>query len=259
MTGPAGWALVTGASSGIGAAFARALHARGDAVIAVARRLDRLQALQKELGEERLVPIACDLASPEGPRRLLDDVKTRGLTVSLLVNNAGVGFTGRFQEIPLERHLGTIDLDCRTLVELTHRVLPGMLERRYGTIVNVVSMSAFQPVPYMSVYAASKAFVLSFTEGLATELRGSGVRFQALCPGNIPTEFQQIAGTDRVAFDQKTPRTSPETVVAASLRALSGSRLIVFSSLADRLTRQLIPFAPGALVRRVAAGLFQPK
>jgi short-subunit dehydrogenase len=133
-----------------------------------------------------------------------------------------------------------------------------MVERRRGAIVNVVSMSAFQPVPYLATYAASKAFLLSFTESLAGELQGTGVTVQALCPGNIPTEFQAVAGTDRVPFN-RTPATPAEDVVAASLDALAAGRLLVIPGLRDRFTVRVQPFLPRALVRRVAGELFRPQ
>jgi short-subunit dehydrogenase len=132
------------------------------------------------------------------------------------------------------------------------------VERRRGAIVNVVSMSAFQPVPFLGVYAATKAFVLSLTESLATELEGTGVKVQALCPGNIPTEFQQVAGTGRVAFTTRTPPMSAAVVAEASLCALDEGRLIVIPGRRDRMTVALQRAVPRAVIRRVAAGLFRP-
>jgi short-subunit dehydrogenase len=251
-------ALVTGASSGIGAAFARALFRRGERLILVARRAERLRELVRELGgEERTTAIPLDLAQRDAGERLERAVGERGLVVGLLVNNAGLGDTGRFEERPLERALEMVDVNSRAMVELTRRFLPGMVERRAGTIINVVSTSAFQPVPFLTVYAASKAFALSFTEGLAVELEGTGVRVQALCPGLTTTEFQERAHTDVVPFN-KTAAMSPEAVVEESLRGLDRGRLIVITGLRNRVTLAAQGLVPRGVVRRVAASLFRP-
>jgi short-subunit dehydrogenase len=168
-----------------------------------------------------------------------------------------VGHTGRFDEQPPDRLLAMVDLNVRAVVALTRRFLPPMVERRAGAILNVVSMSAFQPVPYLAAYAATKAFVLSLTESLATELEGTGVTVQALCPGNIPTGFQQVAGTEHVAFT-RTPSMSAEDVAEASLRALERGTLIVIPGRRDRAMVALQRLVPRAFVRRAAAGLFRP-
>ncbi|PYQ22955.1 MAG: hypothetical protein DMF81_10360, partial [Acidobacteria bacterium] len=206
-------AVVTGASSGIGEAFARGLARRGFHLVLVARRADRLQKLAGEVGgADRALAIPLDLAAPGGPSALEAELARRGLAVDLLVNDAGVGLTGPFHDQPLDRMLAMIDLNTRAVVELTRRFLPGMIERRSGEVVNVVSTSAFQPVPFFAVYAASKAFVLSFTEALAGELKGSGVVVQALCPGLTDSEFHHVAGTGRVLFT-RTHSMRPEAVV----------------------------------------------
>jgi hypothetical protein len=248
-------ALVTGASSGIGAAFARALARRGEKLVLVARRADRIAALAGELGGAVSLPL--DLTERDAGARLEAELERRGMAVDLLVNDAGLGDTGPFHARPLEASLRMVDLNARAVVELTRRFLPGMVARRRGRIVNVVSTSAFQPVPYLAVYAATKAFALAFTEALADELRGSGVVVQALCPGLTTTEFQQVAGTDRVAFN-RTRAMRPEAVVDASLSALARGRLRVVPGWDNRLVAGLVRFAPRGLVRRVAGGLFRP-
>ena len=150
-----------------------------------------------------------------------------------------------------------LDLDVRAVVELTRAFLPGMIERGRGAVLNVVSMAAFQPVPFLAVYAASKAFVLSLTESLATELAGTGVTVQALCPGNIPTEFQQVAGTSDARFS-RTRATTPEEVVEASLAALDRRKLVVIPGLKNRITVGAQRFVPRTWVRRAAGELFRP-
>ncbi len=254
------WCLVTGASSGIGAAYARALARRGRRVVLAARRADRLEALAAELGgPERAVALPADLAAPGGALRLREELTRRDLAIGLLVNNAGSGDAGPFPEQPLERLSAMIDLNCRSVVELTRLLLPEMLARRSGAVVNVVSTGAFQPVPYLAVYAASKSFVLSFTEGLATELRGSGVRVQALCPGLTETEFFDVARTAPGMRVNRLPRARPEDVAEASLRGLEAGRLRVFPVFSDRLIAGLVRLLPGAVVRGAAASLYRER
>ena len=254
-----GRAVVTGASSGIGAAFARALARRGHPLVLVARRAERLKARVEELGgEERALALPLDLAQPDAAQILEEELARRDLAVDLLVNNAGVGHTGRLHEEPLDRILAMIDLNVRAAVELTRRFLPAMIGRGKGAVVNVVSTSAFQPVPFFAVYAASKAFLLSFTEALAGELAGTKVRVQALCPGLTESEFQQVAGTDEVAFN-RAPAMSPDEVAACSLAALDRGTLRVVPGLANRLVIATQSLLPRALVRRVAGELFRPR
>jgi uncharacterized protein len=251
-------ALVTGASSGIGEAFARALHARGERLVLVARRTDRLARLSAELGgEDAALPVTLDLAQPDSAEVLLRTLASHGIGIRLLVNNAGVGYAGRVHEQPTDRLRAMIALDVRAVLDLTRALVPPMVERGGGAVINVVSMAAFQPVPFLAVYAASKAFVLSLTESLATELSGTGVVVQALCPGNIPTEFQEVAGTAHVAFN-RTPPTSAAQVVEASLRGLDHRRLIVIPSAKDRMTVAAQRAVPRSWVRRAAAELFRP-
>jgi hypothetical protein len=252
-------ALITGASSGIGAAFVRALRARGERVVLVARREDRLRRLAQFFGgEPAALAIALDLTRPGAGAWLETELSSRGIEVDLLVNNAGVGVTGRFQEQPIARVLAMVDLNVRALVDLTRRFLPPMIARRRGRIINVVSNAAFQPVPYLAVYAASKSFVLSFTEALATELRRTGVRVQALCPGLTETEFRQLAGMDRIA-GRAVRGMSPDDVVERSLAALERGKLRVIPGWPNRVIATAERLVPGAVVRRMAAELFRPR
>jgi short-subunit dehydrogenase len=252
-------ALVTGASSGIGAAFVRALHARGERLVMVARRADRLEQLASAVGgKDACLVVPLDLARAGASDELAERLAAEGITVDLLVNNAGVGQTGRFHEQTADAALGMVDLNVRALVALTRAFLPGMVARGRGRIINVVSTSALQPVPYLAVYAASKAFVLSFTESLEVELAGTGVRVQSLIPGLTATEFQQVAGTDAVPFN-KTAAMTPEAVVRASLEALDAGRARVIPGWQNRLTAGVQSFLPRSLVRRVAGHLFRPK
>jgi short-subunit dehydrogenase len=248
-------ALVTGASSGIGEAFARALRARGCRLVLAARREERLQALARELGGTDVV--AVDLADPSGPERLHAEVARRGLGIDVLVNNAGVGDSAVFHEEPLSKALSMLDLNARAAMVLTRLYLGEMVGRRAGYIVNVVSTSAFQPDPYLAVYGATKAFLLSLTEAIQTEVEGTGVIVQALCPGLTATEFQKTAGTDRVLFD-RTGSMAPAAVADASLRGLERGRRRVVPGLSNRLTAALVRFTPAWITRRTVARLLRP-
>ncbi len=253
-------ALVTGASSGIGMAFARALHARGERLILVARRRERLESLAADLGgEAHATVVAQDLTAPEAAERLLREMRARGFVVDLLVNNAGVGHTSGLHRQPAEVVRAMVDLNVRALTELTRAFLPDMVARRRGRIVNVASNAAFQPIPYMAVYAATKAYVLSFTEALATELRGTGVQVQALCPGITATEFLEVAQTHRGLLVTRMPMMSAEDVVASSLRGLDRGRLRVIAGLPNRVLAAFQAFVPRGIVRRIAGELYRPR
>lgn len=221
--------LVTGASMGIGEVFARELARRGAKVVLIARSRDRLEKLASELpGAEFLVE---DLATPGAARRVFDTVSARGLLPDLLVNNAGFGSHGRFDELALAMQREAIDLNVGALVELTHLLLPA-LEQRQGGVINIASTAAFQPVPYMAVYAATKAFVLSFSEALWAEYRPRGVRVLALCPGATDTAFFARAG-EAASFGKKA---SSEDVVRLGLKAFDDNRASVVHGCANYLT-----------------------
>jgi short-subunit dehydrogenase len=188
-------ALVTGASSGIGVALAGELARRGHALILVARREDRLQELADTLRGEhgvRVEWIAADLADAADRERVPAEVADRGLVVDVLVNNAGIGTNGLFQELPVEGEIGMVRLNVEAMVALCGAFVPAMVERGRGKVLNTASVSGFMPVPKQATYAASKAFVLTFTESLTLDLHGTGVTATALCPGPVKTEFGGI-------------------------------------------------------------------
>jgi short-subunit dehydrogenase len=253
------WALVTGASSGIGEAFARALRRRGQRILLVARRRERLERLASELGgEEWARGLPSDLSAPDAASELREEVGRQGLTVDLLINNAGLGHTGRFEEQSPEVLRSMIAVNVRAVVELTRTFLPDMKARGRGRIINVASNAAFQPLPFMSVYGATKAFVVSFTEALAEELRGSGVELQVLCPGVTRTEFLEVAETHEGLLVTRMPMLSVEEVVEASLAGLERGRLRVVTGWANRALALAVRFAPSSLTRRVAGRLYRP-
>jgi uncharacterized protein len=247
MTKPV--ALVTGASAGLGIEFARQLSAEGHRIVLVARRKDRLEELARELGNARAV--ALDLSEPGAAGRLMADLKKHGETVDLLVNNAGFGLAGRFAELQAGRQREMIDLNCGVLTELGHAVLPGMIKRKAGGILNVASTAAFQPGPGMAVYFATKAFVLSFSEALHDEARNHGVRVSCLCPGPTRTEFRSVSGFDPKGRLGKISADS-ESVVRAGLQGLERNRAVVVPGLSNKLIAQAHRLFPRALMRRAA-------
>ncbi|MGH7836353.1 MAG: SDR family NAD(P)-dependent oxidoreductase, partial [Candidatus Binataceae bacterium] len=233
-------ALITGASSGLGEQFAYALARQRHDLVLVARRGDRLEqvaARAKELGAARVEIKAMDLGRRETPQAICDQLKHDQIEIHYLVNNAGFGTSGRFNQLALERELEEIDLNVTALVNLTHLLLPAMIARHGGTIINVASTAAFQPVPYMTTYAATKAFVLSFTEGLAGELAGSGIRVMALCPGPVKTEFQAVARNER-AMVPSFVWVPAERVVADAIAAAASGRMIYIAGALNFVTAQ---------------------
>jgi len=253
--------LVTGASSGIGAEYARALRARGEAVVLVARRQDRLSALVSEIGgEPGAIPMAADLGHEGAAEKLRRDLDDRGLAVDGLVNCAGLGRTGPFVAQPHEVIRAMVDVNVRALVELTRAFLPAMQARGRGRIVNVASNAAFQPIPNLAVYAATKSFVLSFTEALAGELRTSGIQVQALCPGITATEFLDVSKTGGELRVRRLPMLTPRQVVEASLHGLERGHLRVVVGFSNRLLGFLTQrVAPSWLARWVAGELYRSR
>jgi hypothetical protein len=217
----------------------------------VARRGERLEALAAELGRAHVV--TADLAAPDAPSRLAEEVKSRGLEVRTLINNAGFGRVGRFDALPLDPQLGMIDVNVRALVALTRLFLPAMLARSDGAILNVASTAAFQPGPGFAVYFASKAFVLSFSEALHQEMKRRGVRVSALCPGPTRTEFGEVAGVRRPIPSFLSADAA--AIARAGLDGLDRNRAVVIPGLVNKLTANSGRFIPRAAMRRIVARL----
>lgn len=218
----------------------------------VARRGDRLAALADEVGGTVHV-IAADLSVADAAASLIAELDARGLTVATLINNAGFGLAGEFAKLPLDRQRQIVDLNAATLTELSHRVLPAMLARGEGAILNVASTGAFQAGPGFAVYFATKAYVLSFSEALHQELKGKGVRVSVLCPGPTRTEFGAVAGVTSARFDRISAR-SPD-VVAAGLRGLDRNEAVIIPGLTNKISAQASRLLPRFLLRRIVAGL----
>jgi short-subunit dehydrogenase len=250
-------ALITGASAGLGEGFARALAAEGSDLILTARRVDRLEALAGELRVAHGITVhvfAADLATPDGPARLMADIAAARLSIDVLINNAGFGARGGVAELDGALQLGMIDLNCRALVALAHAVLPQMIARGSGGILNLASVASFQPGPWMAVYYASKAFVLSFSEALHEEVKGQGVRVSALCPGPTKTEFADVAGMGDTALFERFA-SDAGAVVRDGLVGLRANRAVKVSGIVNRALSEGVRFTPRFLARRLAGSL----
>lgn len=247
-------AIVTGASSGIGAEFARRLAAGGANLILVARRLDRLNELSAELTKRHGVKVAVvnlDLTSDSFLETLISEVDKLGLEVDLLVNNAGFATSGGFETENLSKALNEIDLNVKALVALTHTFLPKMLKKKNGAVINVASTAAFQPVPTMAIYGATKAFVLSFSEALWAEFEDRGIRVLALCPGGTETEFFTVAGSNGTG----SKRATPDQVVEVAITELSAKKMK--PSIVTGLRNKVLTLLPRLVSRAFMSKLSQ--
>ena len=243
---------MTGASSGIGADMARELAARGHDLALVARREDRMRELAEELAERHAVRaeiFGCDVAEPEERARLIGEVAERGLTVEILINNAGFGSGGAFHALDGDGETGMVRTNVEAVVALTSAWLPGMVERRRGAVLNLASLIGFQPVPFQATYGASKAFVLSFTQAVHEEVRGTGVTITALCPGPVRTEFGESGGFG--GADDRIPSfmwLDSETVARAGIEGLEKGDRVVVPGAVNRLGALSGHYMPRALL-----------
>ncbi|WP_437221772.1 SDR family NAD(P)-dependent oxidoreductase [Planctomicrobium sp. SH661] len=252
--------LITGASSGIGRELARLFAADGAELILSARREERLVELAEQLKRAHgtvstIIPL--DLGQPDAAQELFDKVQAAGKQVDVLINNAGFGQLGQFWEIPLPRQLNMIQLNISALVALTHLFLPGMLQRKRGSILNLGSTAAFQPGPNVNVYYATKAFVLSFSEALWKELEGSGVCVTCLCPGPTRTEFGDESNMhDTPVFQHNAMRV--EDVARAGFRGVRKKKRLVMPGLVNNLLSFSVRLTPRSIILSVMT-LLQPK
>lgn len=256
-------ALITGASSGLGLEFTHILAKEGkwDNILIVARREDRLVKIADLLGQrypnKKFIYKKTDLTISEQRKDLFGFIEREELKIDCLVNNAGFGSYGFFQDSILERQIEMIDLNCSALIELSHRVIPGMLERKSGYILNVSSMASFQGLPYLSTYSATKAFVTSFSLALATELKDTGIKVEALCPGPVPTEFLHVSG-----FPEKisvVPSISARAVCALAVKGLLSGKRLVVPGILNKLLSQLPRLVPRHLASDLALSVLRKK
>jgi len=251
-----GRVLITGASAGIGAELAREFARHGHRLTLVARRKDKLAALAGELDAEYHVDVKVivqDLVRPAGPAAVVKATQDEGEPIGILVNNAGVIDVGPFVSAPVDKLVGLVNLNVRALTELTGLLLPAMVERKFGRILNVASLAAFQPVPGMAVYAASKAYVLALSEALGEELKGSGVTVSALCPGVTDTDMaaEIKAGSSTAAKLPKELVSDPVDVAARAYKALMAGQAVLVPGLPNQITAAWAQVTPRWLTRYV--------
>lgn len=249
--------LITGASGGIGAAFARALAEKRKNLVLVARSEDKLHELCDDLMLKYGITahyVAVDLNEFEADQRLFYETQKHGMEVDCLINNAGFGSMGDFSELELERELEMIGLNIMVLVALTHRYLQGMRARKSGTIINVSSTASFQPVPYMATYAATKAFVTSFTEAIAEENRHFNITATAVCPGPTETNFFDTANAIPFSAMQ-----TPEEVVETALKAVGRKKSHVISGWTNYFKAHAATIAPNSIVTKFISSVIRPK
>jgi short-subunit dehydrogenase len=253
-------ALITGASSGIGAAFARRLAATGYRLILVARRRERMESLAGELRASRKVSvhvISADLAVPEEVERVVREVQALGPEVEMLVNNAGLGHVTTFAESALDRELVMVDVNIRALVRLTHAFLPAMLARGRGRILNIGSTAGLQPGPFGAVYYATKAFVNSFTEALSHEVKGTGVTATVSLPGATATEFASVAESGSTRLFRSGVMSSAE-VAGEAYRAMNRGTPFVVHGWRNRMLALGVRLGPRSVVRAIAGAMNRP-
>jgi uncharacterized protein len=250
-------ALVTGASAGLGEHLAWLFAADGHDVVLVARRRDKLEALAQEIERRhgvRATVLPQDLTDPGAPERIAKTLGDRGIAIEFLVNNAGFGTTGPFAESDLARELALVAVNVTALVHLTRLLLPAMVARKRGRILNLGSTAGFLPGPFMAGYYASKAFVNSFTQALWYELRGTGVTATLSCPGATETEFAAVAGNDKTRLFRAATMGAPE-VAAHAYRAMMRGRPVAIPGLRNKVGMQLLRFAPRSIARSMAGSL----
>ena len=249
--------LITGASSGIGRELARCFAEDDAELVLVARRDEALRTVARELGDAHEITahvVPSDLAEPKAPQALFDRLATDGITVDIVVNNAGFGARGPVAELDTQRQIDMVQVNATALTHLTRLFLPGMLDREHGGVLNVASTAAFQPGPNMSVYYATKAYVLSFTEGLAEEVRGTGVHVSCLAPGATDTAFADRADMeDTMLF--KMGAMTPAAVARAGYDGFRSNATLVIPGMFNKLTAASVRFVPRRVARKIAQSL----
>jgi short-subunit dehydrogenase len=247
--------LITGASGGIGYELAKLLARDRANLVLVARSGDKLVEIARELQGNfscTVKTIALNLEDSHAPKFLFDQLQNEGLTVDILINNAGFGAFGVFAQMPEPEILGQIELNISALTHLTRLFLPAMVTRRRGRIMNLASTAAFQPGPMMAVYYATKAYVLSFSEALANELNGSGVTVTCLCPGPTNTNFAKRAGNDGTRLFKKIGGMNAEAVARDGYRGLMEGKTLVISGMQNWLVAESVRFAPRKMVTAIS-------
>lgn len=247
-------ALITGASGGLGLSFVNLFASDGYDLVLVARNGARLEEIKKDIEEKygiRVTVIAKDLCSPDGPQEVYEATQNEGINVDVLVNNAGFGDFGEFYKSDISKQIRMLDLNCKALMHLCHLYLPKMIEQKSGNILNVDSIAAFQPGPLMSVYYATKAFVLSFSQALTRELKGTGVKVTALCPGPIRTNFDNAADLGESGLFKNLKVWDPDTVAQFGYKNMKKGKSLCVCGFLNKIIVFANRFAPRSLVRNM--------
>ena len=250
-------ALITGASSGIGLELARLFAADGHDLVIVARREELLHKVADELSSNfgiKVTVIPKDLTLKDSPKEIYDQITKAGIEIAILVNNAGFGAVGEFNELGYDRQMDMINLNVNSLVSLTRLFLPDMIERNHGGILNVGSLAGFQPGPYASVYYATKAFVLSFTEGLTEELKGKNIKVSCLAPGPTDTEFGEVSDLDKSNLF-KFGTMGAKEVARKGYRGFNNDQTVVIPGFGNALLPFIVRLTPRFLVRKITGSL----
>lgn len=254
------WALVTGASAGIGVAFARELAAEGTHLVLTARRQDRLARLAEKLAANHKIKtevLAADLRQAGEREQILAFTRQKGIEVDLLINNAGFGAYGEFVKMEPQRLLQMVEVNCGAMLHLSRLYLPEMTQRRRGDMLIVASTAGFQAVPYLATYAATKAFDLLFAEALAVEMKPYGIRVCALCPGSTESEFHEVAGQTKVRASNR-GRETARKVARVGLNALAAGKSYVISGASNYLGAHIQRLVPRSVITRITAKMFRP-
>lgn len=255
------WALITGASSGIGYELAKVFARHGRNIVIVSRDEAKLKELKQEIEREyyvKLMMLPKDLADPRSPTEIFEELEKRGVNIQILVNNAGFSIYGMFSETDLQKELEIVQVNLSSLIHLTKLILPGMLKRRSGKILNVASMGAFHPGPYQSVYCATKAGVLSFSQALSNELQGTGITVTCLCPGVVKTEFHQRAGMQSSKLMNE-KMIDAGVMAEAGYRALMAEKVIAVPGFKFRLGSVVMGIIPRTMLTKIARSVVEPK
>ncbi|WP_145324851.1 SDR family NAD(P)-dependent oxidoreductase [Paenibacillus xylanexedens] len=253
------WVLITGASSGIGEIFALEMASKGKNIVLVARTESKLNQLAERIErtyQVRAEVIVSDLSEVEAPRNVYEECQNRGIQIDILINNAGFATHGLFEQVDGSRQQDEIMLNVLAVTNMTHLFLPGLLQKKHGAVINVSSTAAFQPDPYMAVYGATKAFVLSFTEALYEENRKRGVQFLALCPGSTETSFFDVVGAEEASVGK---RDTPEHVVAVAMRALESGKPYAVPGAQNYWTAQFSRLMPRKSMLRIVGSMLRPR
>ncbi|WP_026881678.1 SDR family NAD(P)-dependent oxidoreductase [Clostridium akagii] len=247
--------LITGASSGLGYEFVKLFSKDNYHLILVARNLKRLEEIKIEFPSTKITIISKDLTAPNAVKELYEKIKAQKFNVDVLVNNAGFGLLGEFDKLDLKRQLNMIQLNISVLTELTHYVLQEMKSRKDGKIMNVASVASFEPGPLMAVYYATKAYVLSFSEALVEELKGSGITITTLCPGPTSTNFGKVASADKSKMFSRAMAADVATKIG--YHALMKNKRVVIPGASNKAMVYLVKFMPRSLVTKVVKYISQ--